>query len=140
MVDKKIIKEYGNDTKVYDFDPAEEYQDGEGVNENLMVKRHKIGLTEETAERKQERSLANKMLESGYREYVPCVVCGQCITIREMEHGAFVNKMYACHVLRRLVNRHGTCKYATPSKIGPMVIVRDKTKEELEARKMELVN
>ena len=139
-VDKRLVKEYPNGQKVYDYNPADGQPDGERVNEGYRVVPKVKGINQECASRKAETQAADLSKLARYQVYLPCVACTNCVIVRELEHGELVNTAYACRALKRMVERYGTCINGAPGRQGPLVINRDKVLEEIERRKGELVN
>ena len=140
MVEKQLIKEYDSGAMVYDFDPADGYEDSEHVNEGCSFKRRLKGLGIEFAEKGRERRLETSLRKAQYQEFVPCVKCMNCYIVRVSEHGEYRNRIYTCGLMKSLVSRYGTCINAREGKNGPMVIEVDRAMEDIEAHKSELVN
>ena len=76
----------------------------------------------------------------GYKVYTPCVACANCFIVRELEHGEYQNTAYACRLLKRMVDRFGTCQHGETGRSGPLVIDHDKSLAEVEANMSNLIN
>lgn len=139
-MDKRVLKKFRNGQVVYDFNPADETPDSEHVNGGWGIVQKEKGLTYDTAKNKAMRRAEELSESCGYQVYTPCVACANCIIVRELEHGEYQNTAYACRMLKRMVERFGTCNQSGPGRTGPLVITRDKTMEEIESRKGELIN
>lgn len=139
-IEKQVIRKYPDGKFVYDFNPTDGYDDSSDVNEKYRVVPRQKGLTIDTAMAKAEKQPESLTVKCQYRTFVPCVSCSNCVIVREMENGELVNTAYACKQLKRMVDRYGTCIFGNYGKNGPFVIQRDKTMEEIESRKGELVN
>lgn len=97
-------------------------------------------MTLETAQKKAMERAEGLATRCQYHVFLPCVACSNCIIIRALEHGVFKNKVYICKVIKRTVDRYGTCVSASPGKIGATVVEYDETKAEIEANKNNLIN
>lgn len=100
----------------------------------------KHGVTYDTAMAKNESRKDSVKALNHYRVSVPCVGCCECIIIQEWENGQYVNNAYFCKRLKCACERFGTCDYGLTGGLGPQVIKRNLTMEEIMAHKGELVN
>ena len=138
--DPKLVKDYGNGARLYNWNPADAFPDAENVNVGYQVSPELRGLTLDTAVRNLEKAEENKSKYRTYMEYVPCVECANCIIIREVEYGKYVNHAYICRETKRLCARYGTCPQATQGRKGPFIIEHDVGKAAVEAARPRLVN
>ena len=139
MKDPQVIRTFPDGRRLLDFDPPDSYHDSENVGTGYHVTQRKKGLNIEAAEVKSERRVESMLKRVGYQTFIPCCVCNGCVIIRATEHGELKNTYYACQKMKAQVSRYGTCLQATEG-VGPLVIEKDLTMEEIAARKNELVN
>ena len=139
-VDRELIRECPDGTRIYNYNPPEEVEDTADLNEGITPVQWEKGLTFDTAKRAAEQRPAKLRERVMYRVYIPCCRCTNCVILRKMGNGELLNRAYVCKTLKMTVEKFGTCNGATWAKSGPLTIAVDAFVEEAKSKKMELVN
>ena len=133
MVDRKaeICKVCPDGNVVVNFNPPNKCPDSEDVGQGWNVDNPRIGCcSEEKARARTDDRFVRFAIDCDYHVSIPCIFCSQCIIVREFKEGNLCNAAYFCRMLRRKVERCGTCRRAMESKHGPVIIRRDVTVDE----------
>lgn len=133
MVDRKaeICKVCSDGNVVVNFNPPNKCPDSEDVGQGWNVDNPRIGYSsEELARARTDDRFARFAIDSDYHVSIPCIFCSNCIIVREFKEGNLCNAAYICKMLRRKVERYGTCRRAMETKHGPLIIRRDVTVDE----------
>ena len=139
-IDREVIRTSQNGRPIYTYNPTEEVEDSERLNEGVRIDQWMKGITFDTARKAAEQRPEILRERQGYRTFTPCCRCVSCVILRYMENGELRNRAYVCKSMKAMVEKFGTCSYATNAKCGPLAITLDPLVEEAKERKMELVN
>lgn len=134
-----FVKSFKDGTKASIFGPPIDAPDSEQAPQ-YAYESVKYGMTYDTASANAMQRAEHLKTMSHYQVRVPCVACANCTIIQEWENGQYVNNAYFCNILKGACERYGTCDKGITGKLGPQVIRRNLTMEEVLAHKDELVN
>lgn len=138
-LEKYIVKHLADGTPIYLFDhPITKADSSSGS--QYAVEYGKRGIDYDAGERKAGLRTDNERERIHYRVSVPCVGCCNCVVLQEYENGKYVNASYYCWLNRMGCERFGTCDNGREGKLGPHVIKRNLTMEEIVANRGKLVN
>jgi len=138
-LERYIVKNLPDGKPLFLFDHPI-MQDDSSEGSPYAVELGKRGIDYDSAVKKAAARTDNEKEQSHYRVSVPCVACCDCVIIQDVEKGQYVNSAYYCRLHRMPCERYGTCDHGREGKLGPHVIKRDLTMEEILAHKDELVN